>query len=90
MTNTRFVRFGTSPNALLSGRGPTMSDRTAVILLACALTLLVAALVGAAAGCLARRDHATYPTALTHAAIAFTSTLTLAAAITAALAALAN
>ncbi|MEU4494221.1 hypothetical protein AB0F96_12420 [Streptomyces sp. NPDC023998] len=65
-----------------------MSDHTVVILLACALTIVVAALVGAAAGYLARRDHATYPAALTRAAIAFAGTLTLAAALTTVLSAL--
>ncbi len=39
----------------------TVSDHSALLLLACALTVLVAALTGAAAGYLARRDHATYP-----------------------------
>ncbi|MFE9112232.1 hypothetical protein ACFYN9_21790 [Streptomyces collinus] len=63
-----------------------MSDRTAVIMLACALTVLVAVLVGGAAGYLARRDHATYSTALTRAALAFAATLTLAATVTSALA----
>ncbi|WP_262701145.1 MULTISPECIES: hypothetical protein [Streptomyces] len=67
-----------------------MTERNAVILLACALTLVMAALVGAGAGYLARRDHATYPTALTRAATAFSTTLTLAAAIATALASLVN
>ncbi|MFK0025668.1 hypothetical protein [Streptomyces sp. NPDC090798] len=62
-----------------------MSDRTAVIMLACALTVLIAVLIGAAAGYLARRDHATYPAALTRAAFAFAATLTLAATLTTAL-----
>ena len=57
-----------------------MSDRTAVITLACALTVLIAVLIGAAAGYLARHDHATYP-----AALAFAATLTLAATLTTAL-----
>lgn len=65
-----------------------MSDHTALILLACALTLVVAALTGTGAGYLARRDYATYPTALARAAVAFAATLTLAAAITTALVAL--
>ncbi|AZM56371.1 hypothetical protein DMA15_30450 [Streptomyces sp. WAC 01529] len=65
-----------------------MSDRTALILLACALTVVIAALAGTGAGYLARRDHATYPTALARAAVAFAATLTLAAAITTALVAL--
>lgn len=63
-----------------------MSDRTAVIMLVCALTVLVAVLIGGAAGYLARRDHATYPTAVTRAALAFAATLTLAATLTSALA----
>ncbi|MGW1507403.1 hypothetical protein ACWCQW_55310 [Streptomyces mirabilis] len=62
-----------------------MSDRTAVIMLACALTVLIAVLIGAAAGYLACRDHATYPAALTRAALAFAATLTLAATLTTAL-----
>ncbi|MEU4033509.1 hypothetical protein [Streptomyces collinus] len=65
-----------------------MSDHTALILLTCGLTLVVAALVGAGAGYLARRDHATYPAALGRAVAAFAATLTLAAAVTTALAAL--
>ncbi|MEU0068667.1 hypothetical protein ABZ027_03695 [Streptomyces sp. NPDC006332] len=63
-----------------------MSDRTAVIMLACAMTVLVAVLIGGAAGYLARREHATYSAALTRAAFAFAATLTLAATITSALA----
>ncbi|GGP01386.1 hypothetical protein [Wenjunlia tyrosinilytica] len=59
-----------------------MSDHTAVILLACTLVTVIAALAATAAGYLARRDRATYPAALTHAAIAFTATLTLAATLT--------
>ncbi|MFI0538633.1 hypothetical protein ACH3VS_07070 [Streptomyces sp. WSLK1-3] len=58
------------------------------ILLTIALILVLALLAAAGAGKLARLDGAGYPTALTRAAIAFTATLTLAAAITAALAAL--
>ncbi|WP_316745531.1 hypothetical protein [Streptomyces sp. MK7] len=63
-----------------------MSDRTAVITLACAMIVLVAVLVGGAAGYLARRDHATYPAAVARAAFAFAATLTLAAAVASALA----
>jgi uncharacterized membrane protein (DUF441 family) len=63
-----------------------MSARTATILLACIVIFLVAVLAGMGAAYLARRDQATYSTALGHAAIAFTATLTLAAAITTALA----
>ncbi|MGW2748465.1 hypothetical protein [Streptomyces sp. NPDC001450] len=65
-----------------------MPDHTAVILLACTVIVVVAALVGAAAGYLARRDHATYPAAVTRAAIAFAGALTLAAVLTTALSAL--
>ncbi|WP_330323500.1 hypothetical protein [Streptomyces pseudovenezuelae] len=60
----------------------------AIILLTSALILVIALLAAAGAGKLARLDGASYPTALTRAAIAFTATLTLAAAIAAALAAL--
>ncbi|MER6114238.1 hypothetical protein [Streptomyces hirsutus] len=67
-----------------------MSDRAALILLTCALTVVVAALVGAGAGYLARRDHATYPAALIRAAVTFAATLTLAATIASALAAVGN
>lgn len=62
-----------------------MSDRAALTLLACALTLVVAVIVGTGAGYLARRDHATYPAALARAVVAFAVTLNLAAALTAAL-----
>ncbi|MFI6933068.1 hypothetical protein [Streptomyces sp. NPDC050287] len=58
-----------------------MSDHCAVLLLACALVTLTGILIAAAAGYLARRDHASYPAALTRAAVAFTATLTLAAAL---------
>ncbi|WP_427918703.1 hypothetical protein [Streptomyces sp. cg40] len=47
---------------------------------------LTAVLIAAAAGYLARRDHASYPTAITRAAVAFTATLTLAAGLVTALA----
>ncbi|MCG7208155.1 hypothetical protein [Streptomyces arenae] len=62
-----------------------MSDHYAVILLACALVVLTGILCAAAAGYLARRDHATYPAALTRAAMAFAATLTLATAVLTAL-----
>jgi hypothetical protein len=58
-----------------------VTDHTALILLATALILLVAALIAVAAGYLARRDHTTWPQAITRAAIAFTATLTLTAAL---------
>ncbi|MFD9235694.1 hypothetical protein ACFWB3_10480 [[Kitasatospora] papulosa] len=60
----------------------------AVILLSTALVIVVALLAAAGAGKLARMEGATYPTALTRAAVAFTAVLTLAATVTAALAAL--
>ncbi|WP_435220524.1 hypothetical protein [Streptomyces sp. Tue6028] len=60
----------------------------AVVLLSTALVLVVALLAAASAGKLARMDGATYPTALTHAATAFAGVVNLAAAVTAALAAL--
>ncbi|MET7674382.1 hypothetical protein [Streptomyces seoulensis] len=53
-----------------------------------ALVIVVALLTAAGAGKLARMEGATYPTALTRAAAAFTTVLTLAATATAALAAL--
>lgn len=62
-----------------------MSDHSALLLLTCALTILVAALTGAAAGYLARRDHATYPAALARGAAAFGATLLLTATIASAL-----
>ncbi|MEV8532131.1 hypothetical protein [Streptomyces sp. NPDC051211] len=65
-----------------------MSVRTAVVLLAVALVLVTAVLVGAAAGYLARRDRATYPAALSRAGVAFAATLSLAAALAGALASL--
>ncbi|MET9593156.1 hypothetical protein ABZY45_19775 [Streptomyces sp. NPDC006516] len=60
----------------------------AVVLLSIALVIVVALLAAAGAGKLARMEGATYPTALTRAAVAFTAVLTLAATVTAALAAL--
>ncbi|WP_319679044.1 hypothetical protein [Streptomyces sp. AK02-01A] len=50
--------------------------------------IAVATLAGAGAGYLARRDHASYFTALNRAAIAFSGTLTLAAVCATALASL--
>jgi hypothetical protein len=61
-----------------------------LVVLGCALVLVVAALVGAGAGYLARRDGASYPAAVTRAVAAFGATLGVAAAITAALATLAG
>ncbi|MFE5513852.1 hypothetical protein ACFQ9J_25300 [Streptomyces sp. NPDC056529] len=59
----------------------------ALILAIITLVLLIAVFAAAGTAKLARLDGATYPTALTRAAIAFTATLTLATAITGALAA---
>ncbi|MBP0454013.1 hypothetical protein J5Y04_31400 [Kitasatospora sp. RG8] len=57
-----------------------------VVLLTTALVVVFALLAAAAAGTLARLDGATYPTALMRAATAFAAVLTLAAAVTGALA----
>ncbi|MGW3557968.1 hypothetical protein ACWDNT_11455 [Streptomyces sp. NPDC000963] len=54
----------------------------AVVLLTTALVTVVALLAGAAAGKLARMDGATYPTALTRAAVGFVTVITLATAVT--------
>ena len=67
-----------------------MSDRTAVILIVCALAGIIAALAGAAAGYLARRDNASYPTSLTRAAVTFAATLALINTMATSLVALAN
>ena len=56
-----------------------MTDHTALVLLAAALTALTAALIACAAGYLARGDHTTWPHTITRAATAFAATLTLAA-----------
>ncbi|MFJ3867650.1 hypothetical protein [Streptomyces nigra] len=55
----------------------------ALALLTTALTIVIALLAAAAAGKLARLDGATYPTALTRAAITFAAVLTLTATIAA-------
>ncbi|MGW5779455.1 hypothetical protein [Streptomyces sp. NPDC003863] len=60
----------------------------AVVLLAS--VLVIALLAGVGAGRLVRLEGAMYPTALTRAAIAFTTVVTLASAITGALAGLLN
>ncbi|MCZ4516442.1 hypothetical protein O3Q52_51735 [Streptomyces sp. ActVer] len=52
-----------------------MSDRTAFVLLASALAVIVASMVAVAAGCLARLDQATFPVALIQAAKAFAAAL---------------
>ncbi|MGW3521582.1 hypothetical protein [Streptomyces hydrogenans] len=56
----------------------------ALVLLTTAVVLVTALLAAAGAGKLARLDGATYPASLTHAALAFTAVLSLAAAVTAA------
>ncbi|MFE4971315.1 hypothetical protein ACFRAR_04265 [Kitasatospora sp. NPDC056651] len=61
-------------------------NRIATILIVTALFVVVALLVAAGAGVLARLDGATYPAVLMRAATAFAAFLTLAAAVTAALA----
>lgn len=58
-----------------------MTDRTALILVATILATLTAAHVAAAAGDVARRDHATWPQAITRAAAAFAAALTLTAVL---------
>lgn len=60
----------------------------AVLLLTTALVLVAAVLAAAGTGKLARLDGTTYPAALTRAATAFTTALTLATAVTGALATL--
>ncbi|MGW9454314.1 hypothetical protein [Streptomyces sp. NPDC055632] len=60
----------------------------AVVLLTAALVTVLAFLAGVAAGKLARMDNASYPTALTRAAATFVAVITLACAVTGALAAL--
>jgi hypothetical protein len=60
----------------------------ATVLLGAAVALVLAVLVAAAAGKLARLDGATYPAAILRAATVFASVVTLTAAVTAALAAL--
>ncbi|MFC9916534.1 hypothetical protein [Streptomyces sp. NPDC059862] len=65
-------------------KGVTMPG-IAIVLLTAALVVVVALLVAAGAGKLARLDGATYPTALIRAAAAFATVITLAAAVTGAL-----
>ncbi|MFF8478624.1 hypothetical protein [Streptomyces sp. NPDC015414] len=60
----------------------------AVVLLATALVIVVALLAAAGAGKLARMDGATYPVALTRAAVTFAAVITLAATAAGAFAAL--
>ncbi|MFD5584206.1 hypothetical protein ACFWII_10445 [Streptomyces sp. NPDC127063] len=61
-----------------------MSDLVTVVF-AAALVVIVASLAAVAAAKLARMEGATYPTAVTRAALTFAGTLTLAAAVTGAL-----
>ncbi|MFD8043078.1 hypothetical protein ACFV5E_06585 [Streptomyces chartreusis] len=60
----------------------------AFVLQTTALVIVVALLAAAGAGKLARLDGATYPTALTRAGVTFAAVITVAATVTAALAAL--
>ncbi|MFD5633670.1 hypothetical protein ACFWJM_05930 [Streptomyces sp. NPDC127077] len=54
----------------------------AVVVLSTALVIVVALLAAACAAKLARLDGATYPTALTRAAVAFAAVITIAATAT--------
>lgn len=63
-----------------------MTAQTANVALTCLLAVLIAALLGLAAACLARHEGATLPTAMVRAAQTFACTLTVLAAVTAALA----
>lgn len=63
---------------------------TATVLITVALVVILALLVAAGAGKLARLDGATYPTALMRSAAAFAAALTLAAAVTGALSSILN
>ncbi|WP_328843017.1 hypothetical protein [Streptomyces sp. NBC_00258] len=60
----------------------------AIALLTTTLVIIIALLAAVGAGKLARMDGATYPAALTRAATAFATVITLATAVTGALAAL--
>ncbi len=61
-------------------------NRIAIVLLTTVLVVFFGLLAAAAAGILARLDGATYPAVLVRAATVFAAVLTLAAAITGALA----
>jgi hypothetical protein len=65
-----------------------VTNETAVIVLGMGLLLVVASMIAAGAGYLARRDGASYPAAGTWAAASFVATLMVASAVTTALAAL--
>ncbi|MFF5759820.1 hypothetical protein OHA09_36260 [Streptomyces longwoodensis] len=60
----------------------------ALVLLTTALVITAAVMAAAGAGKLARMDGATYPAALTRAAVAFAAVITLASTVVAALAGL--
>jgi len=60
----------------------------AVVLLAITLVVVIAVLAAAGAGKLARMDGATYPAALTRAAVTFAAAITLATTVAGALASL--
>ncbi|CAL9335127.1 hypothetical protein SUDANB176_00149 [Streptomyces sp. enrichment culture] len=84
MTNTVSATFGHVN--IPASYEETAVNRIATVLLAAALVVVFALLAAAAAGTLARLDGATYPAALMRAATTFAAVLTLAAAITGALA----
>ncbi|WP_394436107.1 hypothetical protein [Streptomyces sp. SGAir0957] len=58
-----------------------MSDRNMLILFATAHVFVFAIFIAVIAGYLARRDRASYPAAVAHAATAFTGTLLLVATV---------
>lgn len=60
--------------------------KVAVVLITAALVIVIAVLAAAGAATLARLDGAGYPTALKQAAVAFAAVITLATAVTAAIA----
>jgi hypothetical protein len=60
----------------------TATATVVVLVLALAVAVNAALLAACAAACLARADGATYPAALTRAAVAFAGTLTLLAVVT--------
>jgi hypothetical protein len=62
----------------------------ATVLIAVAFVVILALLIAAGTGKLARLDGATYPTALMRSAAAFAAALTLASAVTGALASILN
>jgi hypothetical protein len=78
----RFHDLGTRQHPTVY-REPAVA--VAVVLLTTALVIVIALLAAAGAGKLARMDGATYPIALTRAAITFATVITLAATVTATL-----